>query len=124
MALIDVTPGPSCKEAGLAIRDAIELLSGKWKVCILQQLSGRPFRFKCLRAAVQGISPKVLAKELQELEMHQLVTRTVCKTKPISVEYALNDHAEHVRKVLEALLAFGITHRNKIKETWRPIASS
>ena len=44
MPLIKIE-GRACREAGLAIRDTLDLLGGKWKVCILQMLSGGPLRF-------------------------------------------------------------------------------
>ena len=105
----------SCREETLALRDAIELLSGKWKFCILQNLSYGPMRFKDLQAAVEGVSPKVLTRELQELEQNLLITRTVNKTKPVTVSYALTGHASATLPVIEALLQFGKKHRQLIK---------
>lgn len=104
-----------CKEKSLALRDAIELLSGKWKFCILQNLSYGTMRFKDLQETVVGISPKVLSKELQELEQNLLITRTVNNTKPVSVSYSLTEHASATQPVINALLEFGAKHRKKIK---------
>jgi DNA-binding HxlR family transcriptional regulator len=45
----------------------IDLLGGKWPLCILQTLSTSPaMRFKDLQESIAGISPKVLSKELQD----------------------------------------------------------
>src|SRR5882757_2110124 len=104
-----------CKENGLALRDAIDLLSGKWKFCILQNLSFGTMRFKDLQATVVGITPKVLSKELHELEQNLLVTRTVNNTKPVTVSYALTEHAMETQPVIKALTEFGAKHRKKIK---------
>lgn len=103
------------KEKTLALRDAIDLLGGKWKICILQNLSSGTMRFKDLLETVVGISPKVLSKELNELEQNMLVTRTVNNTKPVTVSYALTEHAEATQSVFDALLAFGEKHRKKVK---------
>ncbi|MBV8252314.1 MAG: helix-turn-helix transcriptional regulator [Chitinophaga sp.] len=105
-----------CKEARLALRDAIELLSGKWKICILQQLEFGDKRFKDLQEVVVGISPKVLTKELLELEQNLLITRTVNNTKPITVSYSLTPFALEAQAVYDALLTFGIQQRKRIKE--------
>lgn len=110
----EVIPGKTCKAKSLAIRDAITLLGGKWKVCILRNLYQGPMRFKDLQETVFGITPKVLSKELQELEINQLLTRTVNNTKPITVTYALTEHAAHTRNVIDALIEFGIKHREKV----------
>jgi DNA-binding HxlR family transcriptional regulator len=105
-----------CKEKGLALRDAIDLLRGKWKFCILQNLSYGTLRFKDLQETVVGITPKVLSKELYELEQNLLVTRTVNNTKPITVSYTLTEHARETQPVIQALTEFGAKHRKKIKE--------
>lgn len=102
----------------LAMKDALELLSGKWKFCILLSLyiHGTQ-RFKDLLSnSVGGITPKVLSKELQDLEENKLITRTVNATKPVTVSYALTEHAAETRPVINALIAFGLKHRSKIKE--------
>ncbi|QEC42432.1 helix-turn-helix transcriptional regulator [Pseudobacter ginsenosidimutans] len=114
MPLIKIE-GRACREAGLAIRDTLDLLGGKWKVCILQMLSGGPLRFTELLTIIQPINAKVLTKELNELEQHQLIVRNPCNTKPATVQYTLAPHAENIRGVLDALLQFGILHREKIR---------
>lgn len=104
------------KEQILALKDAIELLSGKWKFCILLNLyNAGPMRFKDLQQTSLGITPKVLSKELQELEDNLLITRTVNTTKPVTVTYALTLHATETKPVIDALIAFGLKHRTKIK---------
>lgn len=105
------------KEQILALKDAIELLGGKWKICILHNLyHHETMRFKDLQEIAQGISSKVLSKVLQELEENLLITRTVNNTKPVTVSYALTTHAEETEEVVNALINFGLKHRKKIKE--------
>jgi len=115
MKLVDCSGKESCKEKTLAFRDAIELLGGKWKVFILQHLSFGTMRFKDLQETIVGISPKVLTKELQDLEQNHLITRTVNHTKPITVSYSLTPYAYETQAVYNALLEFGTKHRRKIK---------
>jgi DNA-binding HxlR family transcriptional regulator len=100
----------------LALKDAIELLSGKWKIVILRSLYlYGSLRFKDVMEAAEGITPKVLSKELQVLEDNLLITRTVNQTKPVTVSYALTDYANETLPVINALVTFGLTHRKKIK---------
>ena len=116
MSLVIDTDKGSCKERILAFKDAIELLGGKWPLCILQTLSTSPaMRFKDLQESIAGISPKVLSKELQDLEQNLLITRTVNHTKPITVSYAITKHAMEVQPVIQALIEFGLQHRKAIK---------
>ena len=103
----------------LALKDALELLSGKWKFCILLNLYNYgTMRFKDLQETSVGITPKVLSKELQELEENLLITRTVNNTKPVTVSYALTQHAIETQPVINALVYFGLKHRTKIKDNY------
>lgn len=103
-------------ERVLALKDALTLLSGKWKFCILLNLyNSGTMRFKDLMGSSQGITPKVLSKELQELEETLLITRTVNNTKPVTVSYALTDNAIETQPVINALIDFGMKLRTNVK---------
>ena len=93
------------------LRDALDIISGKWKLIILLVLQHRPFRFKELAREIE-ISPRMLSKELQELEANRLITRTVLSTKPISVEYAITEHGKTLNVVTTSIKQWGKTHRN------------
>ncbi|WP_143306544.1 winged helix-turn-helix transcriptional regulator [Chitinophaga vietnamensis] len=109
------------KERSLALKDAIELLSGKWRFSILKNLAHGALRFTDLQERLQ-ISPKVLTRELQELEQNLLIVRTVKNTKPVTVEYAVTTYAKEIRGVMEALIIFGEKHRKTIKAQMRAAA--
>jgi len=101
----------------LALTDAIELLSGKWKIIILRNLYvDGTMRFKDIMETALGITPKVLSNELRQLEENLLITRTVNNTKPITVSYALTEHATETLPVIKALIEFGLKHRTIIKQ--------
>jgi len=103
------------KERLLALKDATELLSGKWKFRILFNLYHYgTMRFKDLQETTGGISPKVLSKELQMLEENQMITRTVNNTKPVTVSYTLTEHAKEIKPVVNTLIDFGLRHRKKV----------
>ncbi len=96
----------------LPTRDTIELLSGKWKVLIIMALAvqGRS-RFMELVRDIGNITPKMLSKELRDLEQHQLVSRTVQPTIPVTVEYELTPYGHTLKPVIAAMRDWGITHR-------------
>jgi DNA-binding HxlR family transcriptional regulator len=76
-----------CNKAHLAMQDTLMVVGGKWKLVLLSILiTGGKKRFREL-SRESGISPRILSKELQELEMNELVSRTVCNTRPVTVEY-------------------------------------
>lgn len=101
-----------CKEALVASRDVMELLSGKWKIRIITCLvfSDR-LRFMDMLRMVEGIGAKMLSKELQELEQNELIARHVVKTKPITVEYELTAHGETLQPLIRSITSWGISHR-------------
>lgn len=68
-------PGSNAKSQHQAVRDTLDVISGKWKLVILAALLQRAYRFKELSREI-GISPRILSKELQDMEQHRLVKRT------------------------------------------------
>ena len=98
-----------------AVKDSMELLTGKWKIHILGTLLyGGKMRFMDLQREVCGIGAKMLSKELQDLEMNQLVTRTVLNTKPITVEYDLTDFGKTLEPVIDSIAQWGIDYRETL----------
>lgn len=103
-----------------AIRDALEFLGGKWKLSIIFSLvTGGRQRFSDLQRSVAGITPRMLSKELQDLEMNQLVRRNVVNSRPVTVEYEITEHSKNLRQVVDALAEWGIQHRAMLVESHR-----
>jgi len=99
----------------LALKDAIEILGGKWKFYILLNLNQyETLRFSQLKETCVGITSKVLTSELIQLEDNKLISRTVNSTKPVTVSYSLTQHARETWPVLRALIDFGFKHRKVI----------
>lgn len=103
----------SCSKSKMAIRDTLDVVGGKWKLVLISVLrSGKKGFNELSREA--GISPRILSKELHELEMNKLVSRNVCNTKPVTVQYELTSYSETLFEVLMAMERWGYQHRNKI----------
>lgn len=110
----------TCTEELFAMRDSLDVLGGKWKLMILRYLTNRTdqqIHFKKLERGIDGISAKMLSKELKELETNLLITRTIQDTKPITVVYAVTEYGKSVFPVTETLVNWGLLHREKIKES-------
>lgn len=103
-----------CTRLILPVKDSLEILSGKWKLLILISISLGPKRFRQISREVGGITDKVLSKELKDLEINQLITRTVYDAFPPVVEYAITKHGESLQKVIDELREWGLQHRRKI----------
>lgn len=103
----------SCSKAKLAIRDTLDVVGGKWKLVLVSVLrSGKKGFNELSREA--GISPRILSKELQEMEMNGLITREVCNTKPVTVQYEMTEYSRTLNEVLEAMEKWGYHHRQRI----------
>ena len=108
----------TCEQELAAIRDSLEILGGKWKLRIMRYLNNHideKNTFKKIQREVEGISAKMLSKELRELEINLLVTRTVMETRLITVNYAMTEYGLSVFPVTETLVDWGLNHREKIK---------
>lgn len=112
--------GATCEQELAAIIDSLEVLGGKWKLRIIRHLNNHAAEintFRKILREVEGISSKMLAKELQDLEMNLLITRTVMNTKPQRVNYALTEYALGVLPINDILVQWGLRHRQKIKRS-------
>ena len=104
-----------CIQQLRAIKDTMELLSGKWKIQIMGTLlRGGTMRFMELKRALNGIAPKKLSNDLQELELNKLITRTVKDTKPITVEYSSTEHGKTLDNLIVEIIDWGLNHRKEI----------
>jgi DNA-binding HxlR family transcriptional regulator len=104
----------ACTASVMAVKDALYVLNGKWKLPLILTLSNGPMRFNDIQRALDGITPKILSKELRELEMNEFVERKVFSTTPVSVTYELTPYSRSLDKVLEELKNWGIQHRKRI----------
>lgn len=99
----------------MAVQDSMDVLSGKWKISIISSLCYyNKRRFSAILNDVAGISNKMLSKELKELELNQLIRRTVLDTQPVSVQYALTEHGKTLQTIINNLTEWGLAHRKKI----------
>ncbi|CAM5339098.1 winged helix-turn-helix transcriptional regulator [Streptomyces narbonensis] len=87
---------------------SMEVIGGKWKVLILWALHEHPRRrFGELRRLVPGITEKVLASHLREMEADGIVDRVAYDEVPPRVEYGLTKDGMRLNVALEPLAAWG-----------------
>ena len=90
--------------------NAFHRLNGKYKLTILYLLLKGSKRNSELLKAIPGLSEKVLAQRLDELEEDKIIFRTVYPVVPPKVEYALTAYGETLRPVFESLIRWGNNH--------------
>jgi DNA-binding HxlR family transcriptional regulator len=98
----------------------LEVLGGKWKGLILFHLRNEPKRFNQLKSSIPGVTQRMLAKQLRELEADEIVNRKIYQEIPPKVEYSLTTFGLTLRPILEALHGWGanyIDEINRIRNT-------
>ena len=103
-----------CSKAMLSIKDAVEVVEGRWKLPILYSLCSGPKRFKEISRDVNGITDKTLSRELKNLQANKLIKREVYDSSPPTVEYTMTAHGMSLKKVLFELWSWGLAHRKEV----------
>ncbi len=93
-----------------------EFLGGKWRLVIIDQLFSNTQRFKDLLVNIDGITPRMLTKELRSLEKVNLIEKEVYREVPPKVEYSLTDKGVKLFPLLENIKATGDIFLEEIKE--------
>lgn len=83
------------------------VIRGKWKILIVWELGEQPRRFGELRRLLPGVTEKVLASHLRELEHDDIVFRRVYDEVPPHVEYSLTTLGASLGQALRPLGAWG-----------------
>jgi DNA-binding HxlR family transcriptional regulator len=103
------------KKEIMAVHDAMDVLNGKWKISIISSICYyNERRFSDILNDVNGISNKMLSKELKELEVNKLIKRTVLDTQPVTVKYNLTEYGKTLQTIINNLSDWGIEHRKVI----------
>jgi DNA-binding HxlR family transcriptional regulator len=122
MKIIKNEPLPSRAECAGSLKnvlDALYVLNGKWKLALILSIMQSSKRFNEIQHEIAGISAKVLAKELKDLELNGFITRNVYPSTPVSIIYETTEYSRTLKSVLGELSAWGEQHREKIKQSMR-----
>ena len=86
-----------------AYHQAVELIGRRWTGAILRALLADVTRFNEIAAVVPGLSDRMLAERLKELEAERLVVRTVTPCTPVRIEYNLTEKGRALESVVQAV---------------------
>lgn len=89
------------------VEAALVVIGGKWKALIIWQLKSGTLRFTELMDRLPMVTPRMMTKQLRELEKDAVITRTVYPEVPPRVEYALAPLGQSVVPVLDSLCVWG-----------------
>ena len=98
----------------LALTDTLNVIHGKWKLPIIASLLYGKSRFKDLQENIAKITPRMLSKELRELEVNGIVERKVYNQTPVLIEYVVTESGKNMIDVIDAMLDWGMAHRKGV----------
>ncbi|PUZ30179.1 transcriptional regulator, HxlR family [Chitinophaga costaii] len=109
-----------CRVSLDAVRDTLYVLNGKWKLPIIISLTEQgPQRFAALQRILGDITPKILSKELKDLELNEFITREVFPTKPVTVVYSITPYSASVKDIISAMREWGLQHKQRLLNSSR-----
>ena len=89
----------------------LQLISSKWTVLIIRELSTGTKRFGELKNSLENISQKVLTNNLKEMEQNGLLIRKVYPEVPPRVEYSLTQTGRSLQPILDSMFDWGNNYR-------------
>jgi DNA-binding HxlR family transcriptional regulator len=95
-----------------AYSKAIEIIGRRWSGSIIRSMLAGASRFSEIRAAVPGLSDRLLSERLKQLEAEGIVERSVVPSTPVRVDYRLTDKGLGLGSVVRSV--------NEWAETWGP----
>jgi len=104
------------KQEVQALQDTIYVIGGKWKLPIINSLCNGNRRFTDIERSIPGISPRMLSRELKELEANGIIRRTADPDTPGIVEYSVTDYCYSFGDIILEMIKWGKTHRTRIKK--------
>ena len=89
------------------VRKAMEIVGGKWKLFIIQQLEKKTLRYGEIRRAIPDMSEKMLIQELKSLVEAGIIHKKSFGEIPPRVEYNLTDKGKKALPLLKHIKKFG-----------------
>ncbi|MCW3464420.1 winged helix-turn-helix transcriptional regulator [Chitinophaga nivalis] len=109
----------TCNASLKNVLDALSVINGKWRLALILCLVQSSRRFNELQQELPGISSRILAKELKDLELNGFIKRIVYPTMPVTIVYEATEYSRTLRKLTHELSAWGGQHRERIKQSMR-----
>ncbi|MCL2712326.1 MAG: helix-turn-helix transcriptional regulator [Methanomassiliicoccaceae archaeon] len=89
----------------------MSVIEGRWKVVVLCKLKEKgEMRFNQIMREIEGISPRMLAKQLKELERDGLLYRNVHYEIPPRVQYSLTELGKSLIPLLSEMTRWGLNN--------------
>src|SRR5947209_17041395 len=101
------TISPSLDNSICPVARTAKIISGKWTLLIIRDLTSGVKRFNQLERSLNGISPKTLSERLRSLEEEGVILRQTFAEVPPRVEYSLTEKGHDLVDVIECMRCYG-----------------
>jgi DNA-binding HxlR family transcriptional regulator len=99
-------------DEGRRFTETVELIGKRWSASILVAIARDSHRFSEIVNVVPGLSDRLLAQRLRELELAGLVEREVIPSTPVQVRYNLTESGTDLVRAMDPIVEWG--------QRWRP----
>src|SRR6187402_850641 len=96
------------------IQDTLYVISGKWKILIMVSLNNGNTRYREIAKSIPKITFRMLSKELKEMELNKLITRTVHNESAVIVDYELTPYCKTLWPIFGEMISWAKNHRKVI----------
>lgn len=99
----------------MALKNALNVINGKWKLAIVATMIKQPRRFNEIERLLQGITPRMISKELKELELNNVVEKIEhldAESGRIIAMYDLTESGRGLEKLMVQMAVWGQEHKN------------
>jgi len=101
------------KEYRCGMEVTIEVIGGKWKPCVINHLSTGKKRPSELQRYIPVASRRALNIQLNEMEKHGIIKKTIYPIMPPKVEYELTDLGRSLLPITTAMEDWGMGFREQ-----------
>ncbi len=95
-----------------ALQKTMETIGSKWRVRVLCSVYDGNKRYTEIQRSIEGLTPRMLSKELKDCETLDLIERRVVSEKPLSVEYHITDKTASLEPIFREMVAWGLKQSN------------
>lgn len=111
----DQVRADSCNLAFIAaLKNAMNVIHGKWKLAIVATMIKQPRRFNEIECLLKGITPRSISKELKELELNGVVIKideVHPETGKTTSYYDLTDSGRKLEELMVQMAVWGQMHK-------------
>ncbi|SEB21496.1 transcriptional regulator, HxlR family [Pedobacter hartonius] len=89
----------------------MQVIGGKWKICIIDALRNGPLRPSELFKAIPEATERVINHQIRELLMYKVIDRTIYAEQPPRSEYFITELGKTVFPLIDSLDDWGDKNR-------------